>query len=91
MDKQTLITYGMILVSVLIVAALLVVFTPLGQEITTGIEGIVDEYMDRVQMDEDPSDDRDEVDRVPPSDMERVVTLTIVYENVLEYFSEEKI
>lgn len=90
MDKQTLTTYGMILVSVLIVAALLVVFTPLGHEITSGIEGIVDEYMDRVQMDDDPGDVRDTVDREPPTDMERTVTLTIVYENGQEVVPAKK-
>ena len=91
MDKQTLTTYGMILVSVLIVAALMVVFTPLGHQVTTGIDGIVDQFMDRAQMDEDPSDVRDTVDRTPPSGMEKTVTLTIIYENGQEVVPTKEI
>ena len=91
MDKQTLTTYGMILVSVLIVAALLVVFTPLGEQITTGIDGIVDEFINRAQVDEDPSDVRDTVNRTPPSDMERTITLTVIYENGQEVIPTKEI
>lgn len=85
-----MVTYGLIIVSVLTIAALLMVFTPLGGEITDAIGGIVDEYVDRTNV-EGGSNNRDEVNRTENDNLIQTITLNFVYENGQEIIPTKKI
>jgi uncharacterized repeat protein (TIGR02543 family) len=80
MEKNTVATYGLVIVSVLIIAALLMTVTPLGNMTTDAIQDIVAEYQDKTRL-EGGTNSRDEVDRVTGNQVMKTVTLNFVYEN----------
>lgn len=80
MDKNTLTTYTLIAISVIIISILLVFTTPFGSYVTEGISNIADFYASQTSIN-GGENNRDTVNRGEGNTLERVVTLNFVYEN----------
>ena len=83
MERNTLSQYGLILVTVLIASALLLVFTPLGHDITNGISDIAEGVISGMYVEKTPDDDRNRptIGRWENQDVIQTVKLNFIYED----------
>ena len=83
MERSTLSQYGLILVTVLIASALLLVFTPLGHDITNGISDIAEGVISGMYVEKTPDDDRNRptIGRWENQDVIQTVKLNFIYED----------
>lgn len=80
MDRNTIISYGLIVISLITVVTLMFAFTPLGKEVTNGIEILSEHFMNNATTDK-ITNDRDEVINNGDKNLMCTLTLNYVYEN----------
>lgn len=82
--------YGLIVVSLIVISALLMLVTPIGNEFTTGINQIIDKYTNSSSV-EEITNNREDIEKNPGGEIKKTITLHFVYDNGQEIIPAKKI